>query len=259
MLKVVKIKKYTENEVVEQEDVVIKEHRANIFVNGGHYISLMCLPQCLEELAVGFLFAEGLIASYADVLNIDAAVADNIYVVLSNNPKNSLAGQRAIVSGFAQGSVNLPFFDCKTLPPLNSALKISVDEIVKMAASFNKRSELFKKTGAVHSCSLITRDGANLFYEDIGRHNAVDRIIGKALIDNLPAKDGILLTSGRVSSEILIKAARLGIPVIISNSAPTNMAVETAQKINMTLIGFARGQSFNLYAGESRVEEKSSE
>ena len=253
MINKIDIIKYANNKLSAQEDAVIKEHRANIFVNGEHYISLMCLPQYLDELAVGFLFAEKVISSYADVVKIDAADAENIFVTVSHSADTSKTANRAIVSGFTQGSVNLPFFDCGNLPLLNSRLNISADEVIKMTALFNQRSELFRQTGAVHSCSLILPDGTNLFYEDIGRHNAVDKIIGKALIAGLDIKNSILLTSGRISSEILIKAAGLGIPIIISTSAPTSMAVEIARKINLTLLGFARGGRFNIYAGESRI------
>jgi FdhD protein len=275
MLNEVNIKKYMEDGVLEQTDFVIAEHRANIFVNDEHYISLMCLPQGLKELAVGFLFAEGIVSSYDDVEKIDTSSPDNIYVFIKNDlchtkiganvvistrkgdscPNSTKKGRRVIVSGFAQGSVNLPFFDCTNLAAANSSLRISPDEIRKMMSLFNKQSELFAKTGAVHSCSLLLPDGTNIFYEDIGRHNAIDKIIGQALISALCIKDGVLLTSGRISSEILIKAAGLGLPVLISLSAPTNMAVEIARKANMTLIGFARGNRFNVYAGNMRITQ----
>jgi FdhD protein len=252
MIKKTKIKKHLGNDFADQEDLIIKEHRANIFVNGAHYISLMCLPQHLDELAVGFLFAEGLIGAYADVLKIGSDDTGDIFVDIRNTHAAKTAA-RVVISGFGQGSVNLPFFNYENLPAITGPLKISSQEVIKMAASFNKRSELFLKTGAVHSAALVLPDGTDLFYEDIGRHNAVDKIIGKALRSALSIKNGILLTSGRISSEILIKAAGLGIPVLISISAPTDLAVELARKMNMTLIGFARGDSFNVYAGEGRV------
>lgn len=139
------------------------------------------------------------------------------------------------------------------LPEIKSSLTVSPDEIIKMAAEFNGKSELFQKTGAVHSCSIVFPDGANLFYEDILRHNAIDKAIGRALIEGRCMENGILLTSGRISSEILTKAARFNIPMIISISAPTNTAVELAEKINMTLVGFARDGRFNVYSGDFRV------
>ena len=245
--------KYAEGVFTEQGDVVVREHRSDIYINGGHYISLMCLPQHLDELAVGFLFSEGIIRSFADVVRVDSAGIDEIYVTLRNTPDPVEAGKRVLVSGFAKGSVNQSFFETETLRPSTDSLTVSAEEVINMAASFSRQSVLFRKTGAVHSCALRLPDGKRLFYEDVGRHNALDKIIGKALIDNLDIKNGILLASGRISSEMLMKAAGLGIPVLISISAPTDKAVELAGKINMTLIGFARGGRFNVYAGGGRL------
>jgi len=249
----IKIKRYAKGEIFEQSDLIIKEHRLNIFVNGEHYISLMCLPQNIEELAVGFLFSEGLISSYADVLKIESPDINNIFVTLDGAADNIKADKRVIVSGFGRGSVGLPFLNFENLPMISSPLKTSPGEIIKMMALFNKQSDLFQKTGAVHSCSLMLPDGTSLFYEDIGRHNAVDKIIGRVLIAGLCKKDAILLTSGRISCEMLIKTAGLGIPILVSTSAPTNMAVEIAEKMSMTLIGFARDERFNIYSGDFRV------
>ena len=252
MLEEVKIKKYVKNAMLEQQDLVIKEYRANIYVNGDHYISLMCLPQNLDELAMGFLFAEGVIGSYGDVADLHTVEGD-IFVVIRNAPDDAQTAKRVLVSGFGHGSVAQSFFNHENLPPQTSQLKVGPHEIIKMMGRFNERSELFRKTGAVHSASLILADGQELFYEDIGRHNALDKIIGKALMTGLRLKDGILLTSGRISSEMLLKTAKAGVPVLISVSAPTDMAVEIARKINMTLIGFARDARFNVYAGEGRI------
>jgi len=188
--------------------------------------------------------------------------ADDAFVVFVTLGDTSLReakpGNRVIVSGFAKGSVNQPFMDWPRAPELKSDperdIKISPDEITRMAASFDARSDLFARTGAVHSCLLTLPTGQSLYYEDIGRHNAVDKIIGKAIKDDLDLKGSLLFTSGRISSEMIIKVARRGIPILISTSAPTDMAVKIACELNMTLIGFARGDRFNIYSGDSRVK-----
>jgi len=110
------------------------------------------------------------------------------------------------------------------------------------------------KTGAVHSCQLFFDNNYSYFFEDIGRHNAVDKIIGLSLIKNLDLSEAILMTSGRISSEMLIKVAKIKIPILISSAAPTALAIEKAREINMTLIGFARGERFNIYSGKNRVQ-----
>ncbi|MCL1808414.1 MAG: formate dehydrogenase accessory sulfurtransferase FdhD [Clostridiales bacterium] len=204
MLSEIRIKRFADGRVSETEDAVIKERRADIFVNGKRCASLLCLPQDLDELAVGFVFSEGIVGTDIDVEN---------------------------------------------LPKIKSGIELTPDEVVKMAASFERQSELFFKTGAVHSCAMVFPEGTSLFYEDIGRSNAVDKAIGKALIDGLKPEEGILVSSGRVTSEIILKAARLRIPVVISVAAPTDKAVEIAVKTDVTLIGFARGNRFNVYSG----------
>jgi len=258
MTESVKITRYDKNKISNKEDLVVLEHKVNIYVNGEHYISLMCLPMDLEELAVGFLYSEGLISSYAEIVSIDSSETDNVLIVTHPTSLRSQTvthGEhegRTIVSGFTRGSVSPSLFNHDNLPVITSKAKIKSGEIIDMAAHFSKQSELFQKTGAVHSCMLIS-DGKELFYEDIGRHNAVDKIIGKTLIACSPPYNGILLTSGRISSEMLIKTAKANIPILISTSAPTNMAVQIACEMNMTLIGFTRGNRFNIYSGVHRV------
>jgi len=119
---------------------------------------------------------------------------------------------------------------------------------------FNKRSELFLNTGGVHSVALGTDEGILLFHEDVGRHNAMDKTIGEASLKNIELFDKTVLTSGRVSSEMLIKAAKGQIPVIVSRSAPTDLAVELANNLGITIIGFARGQRMNIYSNPGRVK-----
>ncbi|MCL2855222.1 MAG: formate dehydrogenase accessory sulfurtransferase FdhD [Defluviitaleaceae bacterium] len=235
------------------EDPVIRELRANLVINGELYLSMMCLPQNFEELAVGFMFSEGLIKSYADIKNIDATCTGNIFVFTHQPVVYNKTENRVLVSGCANGSVNLAFLNEANLQPLASNLVYGYDEIVDMMSKFSKQSPIFTETGAVHSAALLFKNGKGHFFEDIGRHNAVDKVVGAALMQQLPIKEGVLLVSGRVSSEIALKTSRLGIPVMVSQSAPTSMSVAIAEKVGMTLVGFARGRRFNVYSGDSRI------
>ena len=116
-----------------------------------------------------------------------------------------------------------------------------------MSKEFGKKSDIFLETGGVHSCALCSQNEIIIFEEDIGRHNALEKILGKALMDNINLTDKIVLTTGRISSEIIKKIAKRSIPVLISRSAPTDVAIDIAKKLNITLIGFARGQRMNVY------------
>lgn len=235
------------------EDPVIRELRANLMINGELYLSMMCLPQHFEELAVGFMFSEGLIKSYGDIKNIDATCTGNIFVFTHEPVVYNKNENRVLVSGCANGTVNMAFLNEANLQLLTGDLTYSYDEIINMMVKFSKQSPIFAETGAVHSAALLFKNGEDIFFEDIGRHNAVDKVVGTALMRNLPINEGVLLISGRVSSEIALKTSRLGIPVMISQSAPTSMSVAIAEKVGMTLIGFARGRRFNVYSGNSRI------
>ena len=112
---------------------------------------------------------------------------------------------------------------------------------------------LFKSTGGVHSAAIAERDQILFYSEDIGRHNAVDKIVGECILKDISLEDKILLTSGRISSEIVIKGAKLGLPLIVSRSAPTSLAVELARETGITLVGFARGKRLNIYSHSVRI------
>ncbi|MDP2960581.1 MAG: formate dehydrogenase accessory sulfurtransferase FdhD, partial [candidate division Zixibacteria bacterium] len=118
---------------------------------------------------------------------------------------------------------------------------------------FEVKSSVFKSTGGTHSAALADKEKILLFKEDIGRHNAVDKILGESLIENIPWQDKLLISSGRVSSDILLKAGRAKINLIISRSAPTSLALELAQRLGITVIGFARGKRMNIYTYPMRV------
>jgi FdhD protein len=118
---------------------------------------------------------------------------------------------------------------------------------------FIERSELFKATGGVHGAALCDADNLLIFSEDIGRHNAVDKIFGECILKDISMDNRIIITSGRVSSEILLKVARASIPLLISKSATTNLAVKLANELGVTLIGFVRGERMNVYTHRWRI------
>lgn len=214
----------------------------------------MCTPKFLEELVVGYLFSEGIISSYREIVGIDLEIdKKSIYVETENEATYSFTGsniqsKNVITTACSQNrTVDYHLLrNDKTAPP-KMDLTVSYDEILEIAARFNKMSELFLKTGGVHSCIFINHGEEKLYVEDIGRHNCIDKIVGYILINNVKLVEPIVFTSGRVSSDMIYKVLKANIGCIISRSAPTNLGINLAKKYNLNLIGFARGGKLNIY------------
>lgn len=247
------ITKYDKDDIFPQDETIVRELRANLYINGDFYMSIMCMPKYFDELAVGFLFAEGLIKSYQEIQRISSTCTGNIFVFTHEPVDTSRSEKRVLISGCANGSVNLAFLDEAKLTTITEPSQMTPETIVVHMQRFAKQSDVFRDTGAVHSSALVFPDGQSIFYEDIGRHNAVDKVIGTALMTGIDIRQGALLISGRISSEIALKTAKLGIPILISQAAPTSMSVAIARKVNLTLVGFARGRRFNVYSGGQRI------
>lgn len=233
-----------------EEDIVILEYPFTIFVNDEEIITLLCSPNSLKELMVGFLFSEEFLSSLSDIDRIRIDEDKGIgYIYLKNINKfnEKLRGKRTITSGCGKGTLFYNVLDSFKSKKIEKPLPLRIDEIKEIVRQFNKKSELFLTTGGVHSCALCSTNDIIIFEEDIGRHNALDKVFGKALLEEIDTKDKIILTSGRISSEILIKSAKRQVPAIVSRSAPTSLSVEMAKELGITLIGFARGQKMNIY------------
>jgi FdhD protein len=123
----------------------------------------------------------------------------------------------------------------------------------KLAKTFETRADLWRRTGGVHACALATPEELVLFAEDVGRHNAFDKVMGRALLDGVGVRDKLVLTTGRLSAEIVSKAAACRVPILASRSAVTHMGIQLARRLNITLIGFLRGRRLSVYTGYDRV------
>ena len=248
--------KYENGTVSSIDDMVVKEYALTIILDGEEFITLLCTPSSLDCLAVGFLLSESIIKSKADIKKIkvdeEKGIADVTTIESSLIAKN-LHGKRTMTTGCGKGSTFYNAMDSLSCKKVSSGMELSVQAILELMRDFNKRSELFLSTGGVHSVALGTDAGIMLFHEDVGRHNAMDKVIGEASLKDILLSDKIVLTSGRVSSEMLIKAAKGQIPVIVSRSAPTDLAVELAGQLGITVIGFARGQRMNIYSNSGRI------
>ncbi|MGE5630517.1 MAG: formate dehydrogenase accessory sulfurtransferase FdhD [Caulobacteraceae bacterium] len=252
----VSVAKYGGGIVSSVEDIIAREYALTIILDGDELITLLCTPQNLEYLAVGFLVSESIIADRKDVKNI-RVFEDKGIVELETTKSSTLAkklyGKRTMTTGCGKGATFYNAVDSLSCKIVDSDMKVYAQDILELMRKFNKCSDLFTNTGGVHSACLCTDKEFLLFHEDIGRHNALDKIIGEAVTKGIELTDKLILTTGRISSEILIKAAKRGIPVIVSRSAPTDLAVELANELGVTVIGFARGARMNIYSKKERI------
>lgn len=241
----------------ELPDLVATEVSYTLIVNGFELVGLRCTPMELDALAVGFLVSEGIIFQLSE---LDSVQRDDrtfaVRVQLSNLRKGweEKFQKKTITSGCGYGVTFTDGSKLNSLPVDNEPLLMSTQKLRSLLKSFMDRSAVFKATGGVHSAALVA-DGEILFFaEDIGRHNAVDKVIGQAFLQDVPVTDKVLLSSGRISGEIMTKVIRSRIPVLISRAAPTCMAINYAEFHGVTLIGFARGNRLNIYTHPQRLK-----
>ncbi|HOB11947.1 MAG TPA: formate dehydrogenase accessory sulfurtransferase FdhD [Syntrophomonadaceae bacterium] len=229
-----------------KDQLVVEEH-LQIILNGEILVSSACSPEYTRELAVGYLVSEGFITSSQDLASVKAP--HPLRVEVETTKPVDLSAPRQINTCMGRGSG----LQVEPIVSPNDNLLWSPAHLLQLIAELDASSLTFKKTGGVHSAALAGPQGTIVRFEDIGRHNAVDKVIGYACLQHIPLHDKCLLLSGRIASEILLKIARAGFPMIVSRSAPTYKAVDRAEELGITVVGFARGQRFNLYCHGQRI------
>lgn len=250
------ILKITDGTVDEVTDEIAAELPVRLVMNNEPFVTLLCTPTDLEELAVGFLLSEGIVRKKSSIKKLIVDEGDAVVTIeLSDLPDNwqRMFEKKTISSGCGRG---ITFTNhgkeldtrVKTKGPV-----MTLEGIRKLLRDFRNISSLYLSTGGVHSAGLSDGKSILFFAEDIGRHNAVDKLIGRAFLQSVSIRDKILLTSGRVTSEIITKAGRNGFPILISRAAPSCMSISYAEDMGITLIGFARGNRMNIYTWPNRI------
>ncbi|MTI80271.1 MAG: formate dehydrogenase accessory sulfurtransferase FdhD [Firmicutes bacterium] len=249
------ITKIVKDGISQQDDNVVLEVPVTLFLNGEEFVTLVCSPQYLKELAVGFLCSEGILQQPSDLHHISINEEDGIInVEATQGQAEKQFMKRYITSCCGRGRSSFYFInDARSMSRIEGKIAISPQQVWNLTTRLEEKSTLFQNTGGVHNAALCTPDDVVVFFEDIGRHNAVDKIFGHCFLNNIIMNDKVLVFSGRISSEILIKVAKMSIPVLVSRSAPTALAVDMAKELGMTVVGFARGNRLNVYANENRI------
>jgi len=235
---------------------VVRETPVNLRLNGREIITLLASNDALDYLAAGFLKAEGFVSRREDILAIRVDQEGETVEVEACNVDplaEKLLERRAVTSGCGKGTTFTHALDALQARPAPAGPQVSAGQLRGLMHRLLRGSELYRQAGAVHSAALATGGEIVLFRDDIGRHNAVDKIHGECFLRDILVADKILLTTGRISSEILVKAAKLGVAVLVSRSSPTDLALELAERTGITVVGQVRGGGLTVYTGEGRV------
>ena len=229
---------------------VIGEILLTIYVNGQEFASIMSTPRDQAELALGFLKNEGVLDRMEQVETLTVNQNGCCVDVWLDRPVER--PKRAILTSGCGGGTT--FHDpAEGLPPIEAQVHISPEMLVELMGRLHGRESLHARARGVHTAGLSDGREILALAEDVGRHNTIDKLTGMSLLRNLPTAGLLLLTTGRISSEMLRKGARMGCPIIASRNSPTSLAVTMAQAWNLTLVGYIRQATLRVYAHPERL------
>jgi FdhD protein len=245
-----------DNGYTQIEDVVVTEQALTVCINGQNLVTLLCTPEYLEDLTVGYLASEGFITTWDDLeeLSVNRTTGESRVTLRgSQGEAEKTFLQRYVTTGAGKGVSFSQLSDPRLSKELPGDYRAEPTDIISMMKTLQESSALHRDTGGVHTVALGQNGVLHLQRDDIGRHNAVDKVFGYCLRNKIMTGDKVLLISGRVSSEIALKAVKMGIQILVSKSAPTDMAIGFAERLGLTLVGFTRGRRFNIYSHSYRV------
>jgi FdhD protein len=231
----------------EREDTIAVEKRLKVSLNGKDFITLHCTPLMIKELVVGLFLTEGIITEiHPEDIKIENGEEIRVDIAVAGD---------ALTDGMitSRGIGGITLGKKREFEKVEDDFFLGAETLKRIFEDFQKKSELFRLTGCFHGAAVSDGERILVFAEDIGRHNAVDKVIGYCLLENMPFTRKVMLVSCRLSSEIVSKGARWRIPILASRAAPTDLAVEIAETTGMTLVGFVRGDSMNVYTNPQRI------
>ncbi|UOE94912.1 formate dehydrogenase accessory sulfurtransferase FdhD [Alkalihalobacillus sp. LMS39] len=251
-----KIITFSNNKLQERDDDIVTEYPLTIYLNKEEFATMVCTPTDLEEMVIGFLASEGVIRFTKEIvdLSIDASKGFAYVQLETDCAFDQLQYTKRFIGSCCGKSRQFYFHnDVKTAKTSLSTKTVSANQCIQLMKALQESSIVFKETGGVHNAALCTNEQVIVTRTDIGRHNALDKLYGYSLLHKISIRDKILAFSGRLSSEVLTKAAKIGVGIVLSKSAPTDLAIKLAEDLNITTVGFIRGESFNIYSHSSRI------
>jgi FdhD protein len=222
-----------------------------IYVNSQELVTILCTPTKLNCLVLGFLYAEGIITGTGDVASMRVCEEESLAEVVLDDSQYALPTKRTLTSGCGGGAT------FKTQGQrVESDLVALPEELLSLMKQLQEQMTLYRLCGGVHASALCDNKNLLVAAEDIGRHNTLDKIQGECLLRGFPTKDRLLLSTGRISSEMLFKAAKMQVPIVVSRHSPTGNAVSIARDMGITLVGHARGGRLSVYSHAERLQAR---
>lgn len=250
-----KVQRYNLHDCWEEDDEVAVEYPLTVMVNGKEFATMVCTPSDMEELVIGFLASEGIVRTYEEIERINMDEDRGFaYIDKAGAVPVSQDGQKRWL-GSCCGKSRAFYFhsDAVTARTVMDESVFTAGDCYERMEEFQASAGMFQETGGVHQAAVATREGIVKAYADIGRHNALDKLYGYLLKEGLSRQGKMIVFSGRISSEVLLKISKMGFGVLLSKSAPTDLALQLAVDLNITAVGFLRGKRMNVYTHTRRV------
>ncbi len=237
------------------------EHPLTLYLDKRELVTLMTLGHAPEALAIGYLRNQRLVGSIADIKAVQVDwETDSVAVTTSGKVKDVLkkTGKRTVTTGCGQGTVFGDLMDEIDKLTLREDVRLADAQLFDLVEKVRRHETIYKQAGAVHGCALAAATGPAaveilMFVEDVGRHNAVDAIAGRMWLEGIDGSDKIFYTTGRLTSEMVIKCAQMGIPFLVSRSGLTQMGHDIARRVNLTMLGRASGRHYLAFTGRHRL------
>jgi len=238
----------------QQEKYIAGERPLTIYVNKKEIVTLMTLGTQPEALVLGYLRNQGFVTNISEVksVQVDWETESAAIVTQTEHDWNEKLSQRTITSGCGQGTVFGNMMDQLDKIQIKST-NILQSTLYALLNNISKQNEVYKRAGGVHGCALCKNDKQLIFVEDVGRHNAVDTISGLMWLNNITGEDKTFYTTGRLTSEMVIKVAQMSVPTLLSRSGITQMGLSIAQQLGVTLIARAKGKHFLIFNGDDNI------
>ena len=246
----------TQHEAV--EDTIVTEHAVTVKINQQEFVTMVCTPEYVEDMVLGYLASERIIRTYADIDRLWYQEKEGVVHVetIKLNPyARDVQNKRYITSCCGMSRQGFVFASDALAAKQMDEVHVTVtpEDCYRLMRMMQQEAVTFKETGGVHNAALCDTNGIIVSRMDIGRHNALDKIYGYCMKHEISMDDKIIVFSGRISSEILMKVSKIGCEIVLSKSAPTELALSLAEQLGITTIGFIRNESLNIYTHPKRV------